>query len=208
MPERPWEVWDENTAKELEQAWGPPTKGKNTRHQQLVKTVSKLILGKSVLDVGCGLGHLYGVIRGKVGIYLGVDSSPVMIRRAQSYFGKSLFVVGDAYDLSPLPSADTVICLDVVKHVPETWPILRQLWSKARKCVILVTNVGPRQHTRKTPHPEGTYLIYRAETIDNLMALFKKLSDVGAIDQIPFNSTKGTVIFRVHKRLDKDKGLK
>ena len=146
------------------------------------------------------MGHLYGVIKDNFETYLGVDSSPTMIRRAHSYFDKSLFAVGDAYDLSTIPSADTVICLDLVKHVPETWLILDQLWSRAIKCVILVTNVGPKQYTRKTPRPNGKYLIYRVETIDNLMALFKKLPNLGKINQNPFKGTKGTVIFRLHKK--------
>jgi len=87
----------------------------------------------------------------------------------------------------------------VVKHIPETWPVLKELWSKAREQVILVTNVGLKQYTRKTPQKGGKYLIYRVETVKNLMSLFNKLLDIKKVEQIPFNGTKGTVIFRLHK---------
>lgn len=201
MSKRPWEVWDEEEAAGLERAWGSPEGGKG-RHQALVEVVAGLIEGGSVLDIGCGLGHLYGALKSKergIESYVGVDSSPAMVEKATSYFGEGLFSVGDAYDLSDLACADTVVCLDVVKHLPETWPVLEQLWSKAGKCVILVTNVGEKQHTRETSAGEGKYLIYRVETIENLMRLFNKLPSLGKVEQIPFNDAKGTVIFMVYR---------
>ena len=200
MMKRDWEVWDEKTVDFIEQTWGSPTKGNPIRHQRLIETVSTHIEGGSVLDVGCGLGHLYPYLEPKIETYLGVDSSPVMIKRAQSHFGEHLFVVGDAYDLSPQPMMDTVVCCDVVKHVPETWPILEQLWSKANKHVILVTNIGPIQRTKKTPKGDGKYLIYRFETTSNLMTLFHKLSNLETVKVIPFKGTKNTVIFKLNKK--------
>lgn len=202
MTERPWEIWDKEEVNNIERAWGSPEGGKG-RHQALIERVVGLIKGKSVLDVGCGLGHIYGALKHakKVDIetYFGIDSSPAMVEKASSHFGGGLFSVGDAYDLSALSCADTVVCLDVVKHLPETWPVLEQLWSKAEKCVILVTNVGEKQQTRKTPAGGGKYLIYRVETVENLMTLFNRLSDVGKIEQFVFDGKKNTVIFRVER---------
>jgi len=201
LSERPWEVWDKEEAANLESAWGSPEGGKG-RHQALVERVAGLIKGTSVLDVGSGLGHLFGALSAKevdIETYAGVDSSPAMVEKATSYFGEGLFSVGDAYDLSLLACADTVVCLDVVKHLPETWPVLEQLWSKAVKFVILVTNVGPNQYTRKTPRAGGKHVIYRVETIKNLMVLFKRLPNMKKVEQFPFNGSKGTVIFRVEK---------
>ena len=196
---RDWEVWNEKTVDFIEETWGSPTKGNPIRHQKLIETVSKHIEDGSVLDVGSGLGHLYNYLKPKIKTYLGVDSSPAMVKRAQSHFGKHLFVVGDAYDLSPQPMMDTVVCCDVVKHVPETLPILEQLWSKANKQVILVTNIGPVQMIKKTPQGNGKYLIYRVETLDNLTSLFRKLPNLGNVEQIPFEGTKNTVIFKLNK---------
>jgi 2-polyprenyl-3-methyl-5-hydroxy-6-metoxy-1,4-benzoquinol methylase len=200
---REWEVWDEDMADQLERVWESPAKGR--RHQALVEAVSKLILGKSVLDVGCGMGHLYRAIKDEVETYLGVDSSPAMIKKAHLRFDESLFVVGDAYDLSTFPSADTVVCLGVLEHVPEAWPILEQLWSKAKRCIILVTDVGPKQHIIKTPRKGGKYLINRIEAIENLMSLFKKLPSLGKVENYPWhhpsfpNIGKGTTIFVLNK---------
>lgn len=199
MAEKPWEIWSEAEADNLEKAWGPPMRGKG-RHQVLVEKVASLIRGKSVLDVGCGLGHLYGAIKNDVERYLGVDSSPAMVRGARSYFGEGPFKVGSAYDLSSVPIFDTVVCLDVVKHVSETWPILEQLWGKTGKEMILVTNIGEKATVRRTSRGKDKYLIYRVETLANLLKLFQKLPDKGKVEQYKFDDRKGTIIFRVTRR--------
>lgn len=201
---RNWEIWDKSEVEKLEEEWGSPAKGKQTRHQALLMAVSKLIEG-SVLDVGCGLGHFYGIIRGDVkSSYLGVDSSPEMIKRAKANFSEKLFKIGSAYDLSEVPVFDTVVCIDVVKHVPETWPILEQLWSKAGKQVILVTNTGETPQLRKImknrrEQGDGKYLIIRTETVRNLMNLFAKLPNVGKTEYCLFDTRKQTNIFRIHR---------
>ena len=73
----------------------------------------------SVLDVGCGLGHLEGYLRGRgfVGRYVGIDVSEKMIeaarrvhppRRVPTMWDPPVFLVGDALD-GAFPAADVVL---------------------------------------------------------------------------------------------------
>ncbi|GAI42487.1 unnamed protein product, partial [marine sediment metagenome] len=73
MDKKSWEVWDDTQADKLVSLWGVPSKERKGRHQVLMKRVSELIVGGTVLDVGCGLGHLFRFLKKDVKSYLGVD---------------------------------------------------------------------------------------------------------------------------------------
>ena len=61
--------------------------------------------GKSVLDVGCGCGDLFSMLRedGIEAEYRGVDILPEMIRKARDLHGDKLFICGDIFK-------DTSVC--------------------------------------------------------------------------------------------------
>jgi SAM-dependent methyltransferase len=75
------------------------------------------LAGKSLLDVGCGLGDLWGFLkeRGTRAHYTGVDLSEKMLAEARRRHGDAEFVCADLFDeehQAPLPrqSYDVVYC--------------------------------------------------------------------------------------------------
>ena len=65
----------------------------------------------SILDVGCGVGHLAGhlAVRKAKGRYLGIDMLPEMIERARARYPRRHFAVGDILDSGVSWKADYVL---------------------------------------------------------------------------------------------------
>src|SRR3990167_5210527 len=102
-----WEVWDKYRVDGLVKGWGDPrlcikemNPESGKKHWRLVKKIHSLVEGKSVLDVGCCLGHLFILLKDVD--YLGIDSSKAMLRKARNFFpkDKNKFQFGSVYDLS------------------------------------------------------------------------------------------------------------
>jgi SAM-dependent methyltransferase len=75
--------------------------------------------GASVLDVGCGLGDLYGWMKKKrLDVrYTGIDLTPEMIKVAQRRFPAAQFRVRDLLDASlPLARHDYVLSSGIFTH--------------------------------------------------------------------------------------------
>ncbi|HLL30209.1 MAG TPA: class I SAM-dependent methyltransferase [Allosphingosinicella sp.] len=105
------------------------------------------IAGDSILDAGCGRGHLAGLIaRAHPGrIVVGADLAPP----SGNGLANSSFVEGW---LGRLPFADksfdTVICTHVLEHVPDLDAALADLRRIARRRLILVV---PREREARYP---------------------------------------------------------
>jgi SAM-dependent methyltransferase len=75
--------------------------------------------GASVLDVGCGLGDLYGWMRKKrLDVhYTGIDLTPGMVKRARQRFPTVQFRVQDLLDVSlPITRHDYVLSSGIFTH--------------------------------------------------------------------------------------------
>ncbi len=225
MKSRNWELWDERNVKRLASSWlNPETLPHDTfkedgSHWNLIQKVYPLIEGESVLDVGCGMGHLFMMAKGYID-YLGIDSSKAMIEKAQEYFpgDKDKFRLGDAYDLSISRGMwyfDSVVALGLILHLPESVTVIKQLWSKACDCVILSAWIGDTPlfwraaPMRRTPLQIilNKHFILRRETLGNLGNIFSELPYLDRVEEIPFynpNPGESNYIFKLHrkKRID------
>jgi len=114
----------------------------------------------SVLDVGCGLGHLYDFFCGRGwfigGSYLGVDASDKMIDEANKQAGMAQYCVFDAFNAQPLPEADYVVSsglLNVVdsdakdSHYVMMTALLQKCYATARVgCAVnMLSSHAPEQ---------------------------------------------------------------
>lgn len=145
--------------------YGPPTKPL-PRYARRMMFVAQRVKHHSVLDVACGLGHLYPVLPPQVWIYKGVDSSVEMIKRAREYFPGVEFEIADVYDLACEEIYDTVIAMSLLIHIDrvDTEKILNELWAHARKQLLFTMPIDvdfTKVMTlgRKVPESNGTTLI-------------------------------------------------
>ncbi|MGC1121727.1 MAG: class I SAM-dependent methyltransferase [Candidatus Methanofastidiosia archaeon] len=159
--------WDEERAHFYKKTWGPPTNPKNWGSLDRMEIPVNLLEGETVLDVGCGLGHLYHALKGKVTQYVGVDASPSMLKKAREFFPGADFREGDVYNLSEFPLADTVYSISLLIHLPSVEEPIRQLWSRTKKrCVFLI----PLGRKEEIGEPEPGLIIHQIS--------FKKLDSI------------------------------
>lgn len=94
-------------------------------------TVAPLLEGgASVLDVGCGVGDLFGYlddVRSAKPRYHGVDISPGMVARAREKYPNGRFEVANILDWRPEPRFDLVVSIGLhCTHVPDAAAVLEQ----------------------------------------------------------------------------------
>jgi SAM-dependent methyltransferase len=86
--------------------------------------------GKSVLDVGCGLGHFFEHLRNR-GIqvdYVGYDLSPAMVRQCRARFPGQCFECGDFLSYRPASRFDYTVAFGIHNiRVPGAQAILEQV---------------------------------------------------------------------------------
>ncbi len=84
---------------------------------------------EKVLDLGCGNGRLYELLKEKGVDYWGVDNNSILIERAKENFPDVYFQLGEMVDLDlPDNTFDAVFCIAVFHHIPG-----RRLRKKALK---------------------------------------------------------------------------
>jgi len=113
----------------------------------------------SILDVGCGLGDLYGYLTKNFNVhpsYLGIDITPAMIQAAQAKFPEGKFIVGDL--LAPgnvIPQVDFVLASGIFALLDidrDPYRIMRNLIAAMfRLCRI---GVAFNSLSSWTPNPE------------------------------------------------------
>lgn len=159
------DAWDKLRVDNHILTYGPPT-DPLPRYALRMQLAAHLVRYPSVLDVACGVGHLYPLLWPRMWPYKGVDSSEPMIERAREYFPDGVFEVADAYDLSDQAEYDTVIATSLLIHIDrtDTGKILNELWAHARKQLIFTMPID-KDFTkvvtlgRKVPESSGQTLI-------------------------------------------------
>jgi len=212
MSNRRWEIWDKNLTNSIaKERWLSPQaclEGKGAKggiHWQLIRQVASLVEGNSVLDVACGLGHLYILVKGKE--YLGIDNSESMIEKCREYFPqeKDFFQVGDAYDLNEYPRYDTVTAVGLLLHLPDPEPVIKELWKKTLKCLILTAWIGDIELIKPT-QIDTKMLIQRRDTKESLQRIFKMLKGLDHVEETPFqnpNQGESNYIFKLVRKYQK-----
>lgn len=98
-----------------------------------------------ILDICCGAGRYYKVIVEDLKLisnsnYVGIDNSEGMLLEAKRRYEKGDFHNGDAYDLEfSDQSFDMCLLMDVIQHVPDYKPIIKEMFRVSKKYMIFVT---------------------------------------------------------------------
>jgi SAM-dependent methyltransferase len=139
-----WRHWTPELAKIFLRS-GPEGKS----HPSRSKVLSLLDGLSSVLDVGCGNGVMFEMIRER-GLdldYLGIDVTEKLLRVARDLFASDAhrFRRMSVYSLKKLRRRfDAVVCRHVLEHLPDYVPAVQHLYSHAQKKLILVFFLPPQ----------------------------------------------------------------
>ncbi len=100
--------------------------------------------GTDLLNVGCGDGEYNRKLSGSFTVTHGIDINEDEIRYASSIPGNSRFMVGSACEM-PIRSGmfSSVCCIDVIEHIDDDMPVIREIsrvMKKGGKLVISVPN--------------------------------------------------------------------
>lgn len=94
---------------------------------------------RRVLEVGCGEGHLCGLLAKPGRLVRGVDISPELIADARRRAGAGVELrVASVYDLAPdRDAADLVVCCEVLEHLADPDRALAVLTGLARPWLLV-----------------------------------------------------------------------
>jgi SAM-dependent methyltransferase len=118
-------------------------------HPSRLKAVELLDGMTSVLDVGCGTGVMFELIRERRPDldYLGIDVTAQFVAAARERFpaDAARFREGSLYELDRLPGLfDAVLCRHILEHLPDFVPAVERMYGCARRKLIIVFYLPPR----------------------------------------------------------------
>ena len=121
---------------------------KRGNHHFVIKTCSGLQEGETVLDVGCGLCHLYELLDVKE--YVGIDIDPRIIKWARKRHPDLILGVGSVYDLSIWGIYDTVYAIGLYRRLENLMGI-EEMLKHTRKALIFT--IWQSKENPVFPHP-------------------------------------------------------
>ena len=118
-------------------------------HPSRLRTIELLQGMGSVLDVSCGTGVMFEMLRERRPDldYLGIDVTAQFVAAARERFpgDAARFQEGSLYELGKLPGLyDAVLCRHILEHLPDFEPAMQRMYEHARRKLIVVFYLPPR----------------------------------------------------------------
>lgn len=112
--------------------------GLGGNHGLVIKLCADKLVGDTVLDVGCGLCHLYDVLKDRVTEYVGVDNDERVVDWARHRYPSLQIEWADVRDLFRLGDRrfDTVYAIGLYRK-PEELIGIEEMLKHARKALII-----------------------------------------------------------------------
>jgi len=155
MARRHWQNWDAPGVVDwLDADW--PRLPVDPTLSSLVDLVEIHHGSGPILEVGCGTGRTHEALMRRLVLrphgYVGVDVTPAMVERARAHYPQADFRTGD---LLALPFADgsfgSVVCTDVLHHLPDLEAPLSEMLRVAREHVFLLLWLRKADAPRRPP---------------------------------------------------------
>jgi len=163
-----YSTFSSSRVKEIFEGWN----GLGGYHGLLIKRCASLFVGETVLDVGCGLAHLYEELmtrRQKPIHYCGVDIHPQILQMARERYPDLDIHEKSVYDLSGMETYDTVFAIGLYREIPVRFNGIQQMLDHAENCLVLTyftEEKGKTPELLKDTHPE-----YISHNIDDRLEI-------------------------------------
>ena len=167
-------LWDENRVERYIRLYGDPRDKKGSQ-SKLCADLASLISSEasSLLDFGCGLGHLIPHLPESIEKYRGIDSSKEMLEQAKEFFPDSVFIQGNAVTAEGLGSIygvpfDVTTAVSLLLHLEreEALKVYKNMWLWTKpggSMIFSMETLGNRETYRN----DG--LLIRNQEIDSIM---------------------------------------
>ncbi len=104
------------------------SQGNDFRNRNLHELVAALVVGTSVLDIGCGSGHLLRLLRDRGKDAVGLEPSEALVDLAQALHGPIRILHGAPEDIADWPHRfDTITTIDVLEHIRDDREQMRRM---------------------------------------------------------------------------------
>jgi SAM-dependent methyltransferase len=122
------------------------------RNRNLRRLIASMVTGTSVLDIGCGSGHLLRLLEDQGKCVVGLEPSRELVDLAQALHGPLRIEHGSPEDIDEWPHRfDTITIIDVLEHIQDDVEQLRRMKAllKSRGRLVIVAPAfqalyGPR----------------------------------------------------------------
>lgn len=146
-------------------------------HGLLIKRCAGLAMKKTFLDVGCGLCHLYEALkahpRKSVERYVGVDTHPQILSMARKRYPDLEILEMSVFDLSALPSFDTVFAVGLYREMPKHKTGIREMFQHADRCVVLTYFAEKRFQVPDALRVDGGSIEFIEHDIDERLEIVR-----------------------------------
>lgn len=138
----------------------------SAKHQARLRRCAELTFGGEVVDVGCAYGHSTDhMAHFRPAKWAGMDFDEGAVGEARKLFPQYEFFFSGDYDMFAATSGrtfDSVVCSEVIEHVPEDALFIQGLVKLARRRIVVTT---PNVRVKDPGH-------LRCHTTESLNKLF------------------------------------
>jgi len=111
------------------------------QHQRRLQWCADQCVGERFIDVGCACGHSTSMMSVfHPGQWHGADFDEMIVGAARQCFpGIKFFAFSSVSYLYTAGIFDSVVCSEVIEHVPDDYGLVEQLWAITGRKLILTT---------------------------------------------------------------------
>jgi len=152
--------WTDEMAKEIDKYWTQSALEVVIHTIEALGCLQSCGSGESVLEVGCGTGHIWGILQHtNIGKYIGLDSSTAMLSVFKEKHPGVETILGDATEL-PFEdnSVGVAICLEVIRHITQYEKVIHELYRVAKKTAVFTVEVTQGRSAYSGEDRSGSYI--------------------------------------------------
>lgn len=108
---------------------------------------SRVEVGSTVAEVGAGTGNFLSLFSEVASNLIAIDLTPGMLQRARAEFPNMHLVLADGVRLPfGSRSIDVVTCAQMLHHVFEPLPLLKEMRRVAKRSLVIVDQIAPESY--------------------------------------------------------------